>query len=65
MTKPINESLYLATKESLLTANAPNWLAEETARIIATDDPNEADLGRTKRDREIIAQALPYVQNSD
>lgn len=63
MTKPVNESLYLATKEVLLTANAPSWLADAAAKIIASDNPNETDLGRTERERETIAQSLPYVQS--
>lgn len=57
-----NESLFRATKEALLLGGANEELATNAAQIIASDNPNLPNLGRTSLDQEIINDALPNIQ---
>ena len=58
--KPFDKGLYEATKAILIEAQAPLDLAEQTATIIASDNPNLEKLGRTNHDQAIIWEAFPY-----
>lgn len=58
--KPFDEGLYKTTKAILIEAQAPLELAEQAAKVIASDDPRLNNLGRTKHDQAIIWEAFPY-----
>ena len=58
--KPFDKGLYEATKAILIEVQAPLDLVEQAAKIIASDNPNLENLGRTKEDQAIIWEAFPY-----
>ena len=60
--KQFNQSLYDASYKAMQEYQVPDDLAIKASEIIATDDASKPDLGRDAEDREIISQALPYLQ---
>jgi hypothetical protein len=56
-----NIGLYNTTKRAILNAGAPMDVAERAAAVIARDDSNLPNLGRTNKDQAVIWQALTYL----
>lgn len=59
-----NQGLFEATKTALEKGGAGSELAEAAAIIVARDDPNETNLGRSSKDQTIIQAAHPYLLNA-
>jgi hypothetical protein len=45
----------------LLAHNVPATLANSAAEILAKDDPNQPNLGRTEEDKKVIHQAWLHL----
>ena len=48
--------LYEATKTAIIEAGAPESVAEKAAEVVANDDPNLENLGRTPEDQDAVQQ---------
>ncbi|MBH8561661.1 hypothetical protein I8748_05615 [Nostoc sp. CENA67] len=57
---PFNQRLYEVSLETLLTANVPKDIAEAASRVVASDDPNQPDLGRTPQDTAVAHEAVKH-----
>lgn len=51
-----------SVEEQLTARNVPAELAQECARIVAKDDANLPNLGRTRGEQETIARMMQYLQ---
>ncbi len=60
-----NESLYNASYKTLTESNVPEPLAEAVSRIVATDDPNLPNLGRSEADTKLCSQLIPYLSDTE
>jgi len=49
--------------EVLVAHNVPATLANSAADILAKDDPNQPNLGRTEEDQKVIHQAWLHLSN--
>ncbi|MDY6900088.1 MAG: hypothetical protein SWZ49_18720 [Cyanobacteriota bacterium] len=60
MTEP-NKDLYDASLKALSNCGVPEELAEKASEIVAKDNPNETNLGRSDSEQQTINQILPYL----
>lgn len=56
-----NNDLYEAALQAILAAGAPESVAENAARVVASDDPNLENFGRTDEDQEAVQHAWFYL----
>lgn len=56
-----NEQLYQASVEALINYGVPNDLIGTVSAIIAKDNPELPNLGRTEQEQQAINQVLPYL----
>ena len=56
-----NTGLYEATKTAIIEAGAPVDIAEKAAAVIARDDTNQPNLGRSEEDQSFVWQAWHYL----
>ncbi len=54
--------LQQSYKTQLEKAGIPTNLASQCAVIIAKDDPNKADLGRSKEDQHLITSSMEWMK---
>ncbi|AFY43650.1 hypothetical protein [Nostoc sp. PCC 7107] len=59
-----NESLYKASMEALLTANVPRAIAEAASRVVASDQADQPNLGRTKEDQQAVNTAMQHYRSN-
>lgn len=57
-----NPQLYQKSLEVLTTANCPRELAEKVSQIVANDDGDKPNLGRTPEETEAVREAVKYLQ---
>ena len=60
MTKPFNDSLYNASYKAFTENGVPDEVADKASVVVASDDPNLPDFGRTLEDRNNIAEAMKH-----
>lgn len=53
--------LYEAAKQAALDAGAPESVAENAAAVIAKDDPELENFGRSTEDQDAVQQAWFYL----
>lgn len=53
--------LYEAAKQAALDAGAPEIVAEKAAEVIAKDDPELENFGRTSEDQDAVWHAWIYL----
>lgn len=58
MTKDFKENVYDASVKALTEAGVDESVADKASRVIAQDDFNLRDLGRTEEDQNHIAEAM-------
>jgi hypothetical protein len=58
----MNESLKQAAEKALSDAGVPVNLANQCAEIIAKDDPEQPNLGRTESDQHLVNSSLPWMK---
>ncbi|MBE9214558.1 hypothetical protein IQ247_18105 [Plectonema cf. radiosum LEGE 06105] len=58
-----NQDLYHASVKALTENGVPENVAERASKVVASDDFNLPDLGRTEEDRENIAEAMKHFWN--
>jgi hypothetical protein len=56
-----NIGLYNTTKRAILNAGAPLEVAEKAAKVIACDDENKPNFGRTEEDQSAVWKAWTYL----
>jgi hypothetical protein len=59
--KDSNKDLSDTYFKALSDNGVPEKLAEKASEIVAKDNPNEINLGRSQSDQETINQILPYL----
>lgn len=59
--KPFNSGLYQATRLAMIGEGVPIDLADRAAAVIASDDTNKPNLGRSKEDQDFVWQAWHYL----
>lgn len=60
-TRRFNQGLYEATKRAILAAGAPEEVAENAARVVGHDDPEQEDLGRSPEDQDAVWRGWTYL----
>ena len=58
----MNESLKEAAQKALSDAGVPVNLAAQCAEIIAKDDPEQPNLGRTESDQHLINSSMTWMK---
>lgn len=58
----MNNDIFHASLEALLEHGCPAELATEASMIVANDDPEQDNLGRSEDDQYVINEVLPYLQ---
>ncbi|BAZ14689.1 hypothetical protein NIES4071_65330 [Calothrix sp. NIES-4071] len=59
----LNQQLYQVSLNVLTEAGVPEPLADAASRIVATDDPNQPNLGRSDADIQ-VCQTVAYIYNA-
>ncbi len=54
--------LHQSYQSQLENAGVPTNLASQCAAIVAKDDPNKADLGRSKEDQHLIKSSMEWMK---
>ncbi len=62
MTEIQNQELYEASFKALTERGVPVSAAERASRVVATDNPQLPDLGRTLEDQKDIQDAMTWLQ---
>lgn len=57
-----NPKAYETSLEALKTAGCPQELAEKVSQIVANDNPNQTNLGRTPEEIKAVHEAVKYLQ---
>lgn len=57
-----NQNLYVASREALIENGVPWEKAEAASRVVAKDDGNKPNFGRTAEDQQAVADILEYLQ---
>lgn len=57
----MNESLKQAAQKALSGAGVPVNLAAQCAEIVAKDDPDQPNLGRTESDQHLINSSMQWM----
>ncbi|PHJ60245.1 hypothetical protein VF14_11590 [Nostoc linckia z18] len=60
-----NERIYNASLDALLSANVPKEIAEKTSEIVASDDGDLPNFGRSAEDQEIVNEAMRHYHHRD
>lgn len=60
MPKKFNESIYIASIKALTENGVPEDAALKASAVVAKDDFNLPNLGRTEQDRQDIAEAMKH-----
>lgn len=60
MSKEFKESVYNSAYKALTESGVPNEIADKASVVVASDDANLPDLGRTQEDRNNIAEAMKH-----
>ncbi|BAY86003.1 hypothetical protein NIES267_55090 [Calothrix parasitica NIES-267] len=58
MTKEIKENVYNASYKALTENGVDEDVADKASKVVASDDFNLKDLGRTNEDRNNVAEAM-------
>lgn len=58
-----NPNLYRASLEALQAAGCPQDLAAKASKIVANDNPQQANLGRTPEETQTVNEAAKYLQD--
>ncbi len=58
----MNESLKEAAQKALSDVGVPVNLAAQCAEIIAKDDPEQPNLGRTESDQHLINSSMTWMK---
>lgn len=61
----LNQDLYQASIKALTENGVPEDIAERASKVVASDDFNLPDLGRTDEDRQNIAEAMKHFWKWD
>lgn len=61
----LNQNLYDASYKALTEANVPENLADAVSKIVATDDGDLPNLGRSEADTNLCSQVLPYLSKPE
>lgn len=61
----MNNELYQASLEALSNHGCPQDIAEKASVIVASDNPELPNWGRTTEDQEIINQAVTYLNGGE
>jgi hypothetical protein len=56
----LNQQLYQVSKQVLEDGGVPPYLADAASRVIATDDPNQPELGRNAADQAIVRETMQH-----
>ncbi len=56
-----NEQLYQASVKALKDNGVPWEIAEAASAVVARDDTDKPNLGRTPEDQEVVNQAVTYL----
>ncbi|WP_375471002.1 hypothetical protein [uncultured Nostoc sp.] len=60
-----NQNLYNASLEALLSANVPQEIAQAASKIVASDDNNKENFGRSAQDQQVINEAMQYFHKAE
>lgn len=61
----INQRDYETSHNLLINADVPEPVADAVSRIVASDNPDLPNLGRTDTDNELVKQVLPYLNKDE
>ena len=56
-----NQKLYDASMQFFTESGVPISAAERASKVVANDDPNKPDLGRTTQDQKHITDAMTWM----
>jgi hypothetical protein len=56
-----NQKLYDASMEFFTQSGVPISTAERASKVVANDDPNKPDFGRTEQDQKHINDAMTWM----
>ena len=56
-----NHNLYVASRESLIENGVPWEIADVASAVVARDDSDKPNLGRTPEDLEVVHEAVKYL----
>jgi hypothetical protein len=57
----MNESLYQVSVTALTANGVPHEVAEKASAVVAKDDPEQPNLGRTTQDQQAVNEAMTYL----
>ncbi|MBD2519700.1 hypothetical protein H6G93_33025 [Nostoc sp. FACHB-973] len=60
-----NQNLYIASREVLIERGAPWEKAEAASLVVAKDDGEKPNFGRTPQDQQAVNDILEYLQGED
>ena len=58
----MEDSTQQVYQTTLLSAGVPTNLATQCAEVLAKDDPNQPNLGRTKEDQHLIDSSMEWMK---
>ncbi len=58
----MDEELYNASFKALTERGVPVSAAERASRVVANDQPQELNLGRTKQDQQDVQDAMTWLK---
>jgi len=64
MAIPFNEGLYNASVKALTENGVPENIAKQASVVVAKDDPDADNLGRTKEDQAVVNEAMKHCTKS-
>lgn len=56
-----NQKLYDASMQFLTESGVPVSAAERASKVVAKDDPNKSDFGRTAQDQKDVTDAMTWM----
>lgn len=56
-----NQRLYDASMQFLTESGVPVSAAERASKVVASDDPNKPNFGRTAQDQKDISDAMTWM----
>lgn len=56
-----NQKLYNVSMEFFTQLGVPIAAAERASKVVASDDPNKPDFGRTNQDQKDVADAMTWM----
>jgi hypothetical protein len=57
----LNQQLYQASVEALTAHGVPQDVADKASAVVAKDDPEKPNLGRTEQDQQAVKEAMIYL----